>query len=99
MNSFSGIIKKRKTCNKETFLTVVSEVISGFLWDIFVTINEHVNTQNNYMNYFVETHKIKIDSDEKLPVIILNYFEDNIVHFESVKEVSYELYFIWTNRV
>lgn len=38
MNSFSGIIKKRKTFNKETFLTVVSEVISGFLWDIFVTL-------------------------------------------------------------
>ena len=51
------------------------------------------------MNYFVETHKIKIDSDEKLPVIILNYFEDNIVYFESVKEVNYELSFIWTNRV
>ena len=69
------------------FLHVVNQVPNGLLSDIFretaLFINNDYNTRNDYPNY----NRIQIvPNTRSLKTGILNYFEDIVIRFDSVKE-------------
>ena len=82
----------KKIFNGKKITTVVSEVTSSLLWDIFMHILNLINTQNIIINNYIEFNKIQICAKQKLPVNILNYFEDIVVHFESVKGINNDFF-------
>ena len=49
---FCGVIKRGK--KRKKIIVVKSEVICGLLWDIFVTIENLINGQNNILNNYVD---------------------------------------------
>ena len=63
--------------------------LTDLIWKVFVTIMNLTNEKNKNLNFFADPILISINSDLRLPLDKITYFEDIVIQFNGVDKIVY----------
>ena len=89
IKTVAATIIKEHHLKKNVYLQIMSIGLSDLIWKVFVTIMNLTNKKNKKLNFFADPILISINSDLRLPLDEITYFEDIVIWFNGVDKIVY----------
>ena len=82
-------IIKGHNLKRNVYLQIMSISLSDLIWKVFGTIMNLTNEKNKKLNSFGDRVLLRINSDLRLPLGKITYFEDIVVRFNGADKTEY----------
>ena len=89
MKYVAPTILKGHHLKRNFYLKIMSIGFSDLIWKVFVTIMNLTNEKNKKLNFFADPIIVSINSDLRLPLDKITYFEDVVIRFDSIDKIVY----------
>ena len=80
MKTVAATILKGHHLKRNVYLQIMSISLSDLIWDL-------ANKKNKKLNFFADPILISINSDLRLPLDKITYFEDIVIRFNGVDKI------------
>ena len=90
MKTVTTTIFKGHHLKRNVYLQIMSIGLFDLRWKVFVTIMNLTNEKNKKLNFFVDPILISINSDQRLSLDKITFFEDIVILFNGVDKIVYE---------
>ena len=59
------------------------------VWKIFANLMNLTNERNKRLNFFADPILIRVNSNQRLSINKMTYFDDLVIHFDRVYDIDY----------